>query len=381
MPRGTDDLVRTWARPDTVARPPGFGASDHRIEVLQTAGDASFHALLLGDGDGNATADRLLHVEGRSGVWGPVEVLVEGGGEITDPQLVILPDSSVHVFWSTFGGRVHWRVRRDGRWSASAEGQLPAGAESAVSGLGAVWDGRDLHVVWRRVPHLWHAVAKRDGSWSTSTLPDLGHDLRLAAGPDGTLAIAGVRPWVPPLLMYSRGSAGNVWVQVRRNGEWESPVQVHYAPDHHAYDPQVAWDGAGEMHALWLQAAERGALPTRLMHALSADGRVWTPAKDLLGGRNERILYSPRLAADGDGRMHATVARFTEAVTNPEHLHAYRAGGRWSRLTAILPELGVRDSELLTVTGPEGRVHAVWEQADGSYLHSALRIQPQPTHR
>ncbi|HEX2189355.1 MAG TPA: hypothetical protein VHG51_10680 [Longimicrobiaceae bacterium] len=368
-----------WSAPDVVALPPGtFSPNDHLAAALIAGPRGSLHALFLDDADGDRTYDRLLHAARTADGWSRAVVLRAGVNGLAGPELVAAPGGAVHALWqeSEGGGgrtRVVHRVLgpEGGEWAPAADGPGDSVQEAGAQ-LAAAWDGRRTHVLWGSTEGLRHLALTDGGPPVRDTLAEVGTSLALAAAPDGTLAVAGVRAWVHPVFASASESAGNVWVRLRREGRWLPPERVHHVPRDHAYFPQLAWDRAGRLHALWLQGSG-SKLPTRVLHSVWAGRGSWSPAADLLPDGAGRIVYSPRLAVDGGGRVHATFARFRNGVSDPEHLHAAWDGRRWSRPVPIRPDAGARDSELLTAVDPQGRVHALWEAADGTYRHAVLR--------
>lgn len=347
---------------------------DHRIASLHAGPGGRLHALFVVDGDRDGRPDRLLYAEHGGAGWGRPTTIADAAGTVAAPVLAV-EEGRVHVFWFHEGApsgltRLVGRVRDGGGWTAPAT-LFRAPADSAPSAVlaAAAGDGR-VHVVHPDAAgRLVHAAGDGRGAVPAGRG---GLEARLAAGGGGTLALATLEPYVHPLMPPGSVSHNVAWVRMHRGGRWQEPVAIHPDPAQHAHAPQLAWDAEGVLHAVWLQGEGGALFPTRLLHATSADGRTWTAPVDV-APPSGKVLYSPRLAVDGEGVLHLTVARFQEGVTDPVHFHAVLRAAGWSRPAQIVPAAGRRESELETAADSAGRVHAVWQDASGAYRHAVLR--------
>lgn len=381
-PGGAAWTAAGWSPPVVLpAAPGGLSGNDHRVTDLAAGPDGTLHALVADDADGDGLTDRLLHGALARGAWTPLHPVGAAPGRKESARLVVDGSGGVHALW--YEGRTPEEPHRldalvhaslvDGRWSAPAPVYEPGG-DPGIPGrsLAATTDAQGrVHVVHLDREGRLVEVVREGMGWSAPRPAGRdGADLRMAAGPDGALAVAGVTEF---LHFAQSTSFGDIGIRFLHGGGWSEPVPVHATPRDHSHQPQVAWDRRGVLHAVWLEGEGGEMLPRRLLHAASANGRVWTPAEHVAGGGGGPVLYSPRLAVDGRGLLHLTFARFRLGLSDPRHFHAVWDGARWSRPAEILPALGARDSELETVVDREGRLHAVWKGADGSYRHAMLR--------
>ncbi len=373
-----------WSEPMEVApgSPPDLRGS--RIADLRAGPGGSLHALFLADADGDGVATRLLHAAFDGGRWGAPVVLAEAGS-IGAAQLAVDADGRAHAAWTAgpapadprappaFTELLH-RVRTESGWSpAERLYGVPAGASVPVSGIAAAEAGGAVHLVYPAAPGGFADLRSTAADRAPLPAGPEGGEPRMAAGPGGALALADLRSSLPP-----PGSGGTVfrtdpWVRVFRDGRWGEPVRVHAAPATDSHKPQVAWDGRGVLHAVWLEADPGDILPVRLLHSRSEDGVAWSAPVELAAGVPGRVLYSPRLALDGGGTLHLTFARFRDGLTDPRHFRLALSGGRWSAPEEILPRQGPRGSELETAVDSRGRLHALWSGRGGGILHSVLR--------
>lgn len=363
-----------------------FSMNDHQVADLRAGPDGSLHALFLDDGTGDGRTDRLLYASWVGGAWSLPVAVEESRDPTVAPQLVV-EGSRVHVFW--LEGRnpgdpsllthVMYRVLSGGRWSEpeqihqGPDGQGLQAALAAVAGPG----GR-VHLLYPLQTGYMHRVLV-NGRWQPPR-PAGGEGMqpRLVAGPGGRLAMAALGTFPHPLVTRGSGAHNDPFVRTDLGGGWGEAMPVHLDPAQHSHAPQLAWDAAGRLHAVWMEGERGDMMPTRLLHAVSADGWRWSPPVEIGPDATGRVFYSPRLAVDGAGTLHLTFARFRDGLADPRHFHATFAGDRWSAPAMILPGEGARDSELETAVDPAGRVHAVWEDAKGTYRHSVLRIPGAP---
>ncbi|HEX2188752.1 MAG TPA: hypothetical protein VHG51_07615 [Longimicrobiaceae bacterium] len=373
-----------WSAVDALPSSGAFSMNDHQVADLRAGPDGSLHALFLDDGDGDGRTDRLLYASSEGGAWSAPAPVEEGRISISSPRLVAEGDR-VHVFWmegrdpadpSLLTGVLH-RVRAAGEWSEAEPVYRAADGQGLAGALAAVADAAGrvhlVHPVWNGFVHRVLA----GGGWQ----PPLpagreGMQPRLVAGPDGGLALAVLGTFPHPLLPRGSGAHNDPSVRFYRGEGWTEPTPVHPDPAQHSHAPQLAWDAEGVLHAVWMEGERGEMMPTRLLHATSADGTRWSAPEEIAPDATGRIFYSPRLAVDGRGTLHLTFARFRDGLSDPRHFHARYDGARWSLPARILPDEGTRDSELETAVDPAGRLHALWKAADGTYRHSVLQAPP-----
>lgn len=376
--------VDAWTAAEVIPlAPAAFSKNDHGVAALRAGADGSLHALFLDDADSDGRSDRLLYAGFDGARWSGPVALDDSPGPTAAPQLAVDGAGRVHALW--YEGRhfadparlsdlVH-RVLVDGQWSAP-ERVYTAEDSAGISEpyLAAAADGAGTVRLLQSLPDGGFVDrASDDGhGWrAPSAAGPAGMEPHLVAGPGGALALADLATNLPP---FSTGEAFNdVRVRLFRAGRWEAPVAVGADPRQHSHQPRLAWDARGVLHAVWLEGERGQLLPTRLLHATSADGRSWSAPVDVVAPGGAGALYSPRLSVDGDGTPHLTFARFRTGVSDPRHFHTAFRAGRWLPAAEILPGEGARDSELETAVDAAGRLHALWEGADGRYRHAILR--------
>jgi hypothetical protein len=379
-----------WSEPVEVAPGGAPALRGHRIADLRAGPGGSLHALFLTDADGDGTATRLLYAAFDGARWSAPVPLAEAGS-IGAAQLAVDADGRAHAAWTAGPApadprappaftELLRRARTEGGWSpAERLYGAPAGSSVPVSGIAAAEAGGAVHLVYPVAPGGFADRVSTAAARAPLPAGPEGGEPRLAAGPGGALALADLRSSLPP-----PGSGGVVfrtdpWVRVFRDGGWGEPVRVHAAPATDSHKPQVAWDGRGVLHAVWLEADPGDILPVHLLHASSEDGVAWSAPVELAAGVPGRVLYSPRLALDGGGTLHLTFARFRDGLTDPRHFHLALSGGRGSAPEEILPREGPRGSELETAVDSRGRLHALWSGRGGAVLHAVLRpAAPDP---
>ena len=379
---GAAEPPAAWSAPTVLPSPAGgFSPHDHRVAALRSAPGGALHALFLDDADGDGRPDRLLHAAFDGAAWSAPVAIDAAPGPTGAAVLAIDGDGRAHALWLEGEGRgdaarftrVLHRVRDGDRWTeidvvhtAPDTMGLPEVLAAWTDGGGSV---HALHAV------RGHGLAERtlDGDrWSPPMATGVdGSQPHLAVGPDGQAALAEVGAATHGLLV-GVPRHGDVFVRARRGGAWGPRVGVGLDGSQHSHAPRLAWDRRGTLHAVWLEGQDGRLFPTRLLHASSPDGGArWTEAADVVAS-DGRTLYSPRLAADGAGRLHLTFTRFRHGVGDPRHFHAVWDGSRWSAPAEILPADGARDSELETAVDDRGTLHALWKAADGRYRHATL---------
>jgi hypothetical protein len=379
----SESALPAWSAPAPVASL--FGAtrgSDPRVAALTADAAGRPHAIIADDVDGDGRGDVLLHAWMREGAWTRPERLDPAPGLSDTPRLVAAADGAVHALWyeRTLPGTpaksadalLH-RVWRDGRWSDART--VHARADSAdipLPHLDARADaaGR-IHVVHTVGAGLAESVWA-DGRWGRERAT--GRDGATPVLGPGARVLAYVAGWTDP-----RGGRGrsDVLVRARRaDGSWDEPVAVHVDPREYSHLPQLAADGRGVLHLVWLETRGGQVMPRRILHATSVDGRRWSPAADVTPAASEgQILYSPRLSADGEGGVLLLFTRFGDGgVGRPTHWQMRMQGGRWSPAAQLFAGLGDSDSELETARGADGWLWALWKGGDGVYY--AARTRP-----
>lgn len=364
----------TWAELAPLSADTTVLRGTHRLADLRADAGGRLHALFVADEDRDGRMERLLHATFDGPGWGTPDVVADGAGTVAAAALAVEADR-VHVLWFDQGGasgvtRLLHRLRGADGWGPPTTWFGVPAERAPAAVLAAAMAGGRAHVVHSdSAGRLVHGQVDEGG---TVLAGAAGAEARLAAGPGGALALATLEPYVHPLLPAGTVSHNVVWVRIHRGGRWHEPVPIHPRPAQHAHAPQLAWDGQGVLHAVWLQGERGEVLPTRVLHAWSVDGQTWSTPQDVAPATGH-VLYSPRLAVDGRGTLHLTVARFQRGVTNPAHFHTRLDGDRWSRPVQLLPAAGARQSELETAVDSAGRVHAVWQDASGAYRHAVLR--------
>ena len=375
-----------WTAPSQLPSAGALSAHDHRAAGLRAGPDGALHALFLDDADGDGTTDRLLHAEFDGRAWSRPLPLDDTPGATDAPALVV-QGGAVHVLWLEGGDpagptrltTVMHRVRSGGRWSPPAALYRAPDGQGITRGLAAAPDGAGIRAVHHDARERLVQRAWREGGWG-APLPVGGSamELDLVAGAGGALALAGPGFVPHPLMEPGSAAYSDPWVRVFRDGRWTEPAAVYHRPAEHSHAVRVRWTRDGTLHAVWLEGEGGATLPTRLLHAASRDGRGWSAPAEVEPRRRGGAFYSPRLAVDGRGVLHLTFARFRVGMSDPRHFHATFDGARWSLPREILPGAGARDSELETAVDARGRLHALWDGADGAYRHSVLDARGGP---
>ncbi|MEW5926605.1 MAG: hypothetical protein AB1941_03915 [Gemmatimonadota bacterium] len=307
---------RGWSAPVEVAAVPPSPV------VPRVAADADGRVLVVWQGSVGPTADpeaatHLLYRAGRGGGWSPSAALhrLPPGGGAGDADLALVSDG---------GGVVH-----------------------LVHGGGAGW----LHRVWR------------GGRWSPpAEAAGPGHYPSLAAAPgSGGVSFAYVGSEVSPDRPRARS---DVFVRAPGAGRWGPPREVYRDPREYSHAPQVAFDSAGGLHAVWLEGRGGELLPRRILHARSADGVQWSAPAEVLAGPD--VLAAPRLVADGRHRLHLVFTRLGRPdAAGPTFHRLTWAGGAWSAVAELFRAEGVR--EVVPFRGRGGAPGAVLQDGSGGY--------------
>ncbi|HEX6042766.1 MAG TPA: hypothetical protein VFZ20_32300, partial [Longimicrobium sp.] len=294
------------------------------------------HALWFAPERNGQGATVLLHRAWNGQAWGAAEVVYRsesgGGGPMASLAATFACDGALHVAYSTAAGLEHRR------WTA-----------------GAGW-GRPFLL----------AYAGLTPAWSRGSCPAALH-LAWMAGAEGP----------------RRGrSVNQLFVRTFHDGEWGQTTRLFAWPERYSHHPQLVTDGAGRLHALWLQDTDGSILPEAVYHATSCDGRRWTPARDVTPpGVAGARLWGMRAAVDGDGRPHLALRYSRPDRPRVGELATARwEGGAWS-LPAPVPADGpLGEGDPLIVAGPARGILAAWRGGDGLYRYAVASAGAARAH-
>jgi hypothetical protein len=177
--------------------------------------------------------------------------------------------------------------------------------------------------------------------------------LDLAIGPDGTLYAA----WTE----YE----GALWLARSTDGGASFSAPLHLAGDdaRPTRAPSLAVDGEGNVHLAWI-GGEAPAADIHLTHSLDGGQTFAEPRVAIASGGH---TDAPKIAVDGEGRLHLTYGKSPGGLFDRYHVRYTRShdGGQTFEApsdisgphaeqfaSAAFPSLGVDDA---------GRVHIVWE--------------------
>jgi hypothetical protein len=194
---------------------------------------------------------------------------------------------------------------------------------------------------------------------------------------------SGVRPSKPVLVLDRAGNAFAMWngahngvpgifsAQHPAGGTWEPEARITDGMDQWAlWSPAVAADGEGNLHAIW---AESRASNTDLYSAAWRTGSGSGPRVRMSGhGAGSRI--NPTIAMDGQGNAFAAWQRFYGCaggdITGDIEFARQPAGAGWEHPVRVSADIGSSNvSPPVIGVGHDGAAYLVWEeQIDGRYL-------------
>ncbi|MDZ7392231.1 MAG: T9SS type A sorting domain-containing protein [candidate division KSB1 bacterium] len=182
----------------------------------------------------------------------------------------------------------------------------------------------------------------------------------LARGRGDTLELAFVgeprgETWYPALFYAFRAV----------KGEWSSPSELYFNPQHYYMWPLVAVTRDGCRHVFWGVDYDKHEWPDQLVYSFSRDGRSWAGPLALSAHPFTRLpLHIPghlKVVADSSGLLHA----LWDYIAWPkEGLHYYRYGRErtWSE---VLTPFGEEANSFSFDLGVDrfNRIHFVWVSA------------------
>ncbi len=284
----------------------------------------------------------------------------------TGPQLAVDREGNVHVVWSDYtpgNSEVFYSQRTsDGTWTSpqniSNSPEPSVAAEVAVDGNGIV------HVIWQDAPDwyisdIYHAWRSGDGTWSSPQIISGGIEWsnppRAAVDRDGIVHVV----W---------GAAdGSEIYYVRRasDGTWSAPLNLSNTPGS-SQTPQLAVDGEGNVHVVWDESMGVGS--GGISYARRDSSGTWSTPQSI--SSNPTYADRPQLAVDGGGNVHVIWIYGHLAI-----FYSRRGGnGFWSPPLEISSSLDSSRYPQIAVDG-EGEVHVVWTgKASGNDdIYYALR--------
>jgi hypothetical protein len=210
--------------------------------------------------------------------------------------------------------------------------------------------GNDVWCVWTRsepdrVSSIWYATRRTDGRWTPARRLLLDENRahqnpEIACGPDGRVAVA---------YQIHAGTAYEIHLRVSDGPAWADPRRLS-EPGTNNWDPSVAYDARGKLHALW-SAFRDG----------DYDITWWRE-----GGKTERISargeydLHPWITAAPDGTMwacwdvvriprHGNSGRTT--ITGANHRYDEAEGGYRTGVKLAAVEVRVLDGDTVRVPG------------------------------
>ncbi len=328
---------------------------------------------------------------------GPLFVLARKA----DVFLTTLAEDSEGRVWAI------WSMQVEGNWdlyARSYDGQEWSELQRLTDDAGpdinhtAITDSEGLlWLVWQRPVEGISQIVTRayDGSrWQDEFQVSEGEagagnnwSPSLAAGPEGTLAIA----WDG----YAGGSY-DIYLRSRRQDQW-GPVLVVSGTERYEASPSVAIDQKGRVWVAWHESGiewgkDTGRLvqkkgtelrESRWVRLACFDGdRSFTTEQDLMGHLgSDREWEMPLLQVDSSGNPWLLVRNVTKKgpAGRPRYfpsweIHATRYRGyAWSETVRVQRSSGRNDMMPATAVGTDGRLWALW----ASDLRNAKSALPQ----
>lgn len=370
-PAAASPAADRWGPP--VRTPAWTGAPDpaepQRMVDLAT-GSGGAHALLTTGPFGEA-ATALYHARLDGGA-----VTRLSAGPVWFARLAVDGAGNPHALWYEAQGaerRASVLLHRawDGRgWGPARVVRREAGGRGVpIPSLSAAFgcDGA-LHVAYTTGTALEHRTWTAAGGWGEPfALAPMGGTPALSRAPcPGALHVA----WMGTGDAPGPGARVNtLFVRTLRDGRWESTSRLFGQPGRYSHLPLLMADGAGVLHAVWLQDTDGTPMPEALYHATSRDGAAWSPARDVTPpGVAGALLWGVRGMVDGAGRPRLAIRFSRPERPDFGELRTTRwEGGAWSPPAplAVGEPLGEGDL-LLAPWGAAGAVVA-WRNADGGY--------------
>ena len=330
--------------------------------------------------------DQVFVRDRSNGSWGEIEGVRNASGDLQGLASAYDGDGALNLVWSKRSG-TDWQVmhskRSGGSWSSPRA--ITSGMGNNIFPVMASDTQGNLHVAYqsaRRGFSQIYYTGLLNGEWSSEVpLSDPG---------------AAANEWYPDIATDTKGTAWVVWdsyeggsynIRMRpvREARAGDLMRVTDTPRYHG-TPSVAvdaedrvWITYDESEANWgkdsgfLLRGGAGIYQSRTNRIAIWDGNEWlAPLDDVNRGFRpsiRRYVQTPKLAADGKGRMWLLSRPRVRAV-KPESIWAaggkwdvmatYYSGGKWAVPFQVPEAIGRNEGPLELVAGPDGEMFASW---------------------
>ncbi len=356
-------------------RPAGSGTFGGAVN-LSTAGQNAYSPQVAVAADGATTvvwyrfngSNDIVQARTRpagSGTFAVAVNLSVAGQNAYSPQVAVAADGATTVVWIRSNGSnniVQARTRPAGWPTFTAVGNLSVAGQNADSPQVAVAADGATTVVWRRFngsSNIVQASTRPAGSGTFAAAVNLSTPLQHADSPRVAVGVDGATT----VVWRRSNDAGNLIVQARTRpaGSGTFAVAVNLsAAGQHAYDPQVAADGATTV--VWIRS--NGSNYIVQARTRPAGWPTFTAVGNLsVVGQN---AASPQVAVAADGATTAVWRRnngsnyIVQARTRPAGSSTFAGAVNLSTAEQNT------DSPQLAVA-PDGATTVVWERDGPTY--------------
>ncbi len=356
-------------------RPAGSGTFGGAVN-LSTAGQNAYSPQVAVAADGATTvvwyrfngSNDIVQARTRpagSGTFAVAVNLSVAGQNAYSPQVAVAADGATTVVWIRSNGSnniVQARTRPAGSGTFAAVGNLSVAGQHADSPRVAVGVDGATTVVWRRFngsSNIVQASTRPAGSGTFAAAVNLSTPLQHADSPRVAVGVDGATT----VVWRRSNDAGNLIVQARTRpaGSGTFAVAVNLsAAGQHAYDPQVAADGATTV--VWIRS--NGSNYIVQARTRPAGWPTFTAVGNLsVVGQN---AASPQVAVAADGATTAVWRRnngsnyIVQARTRPAGSSTFAGAVNLSTAEQNT------DSPQLAVA-PDGATTVVWERDGPTY--------------
>ena len=365
-------------------------------------GDYRWQVRALPDGDWTLPMPVVTGFAGRR--WLPSEVVSDAAGTFRSGLAITVdPKQEVSIAWaatnSMFLPLTVRRARRSAAgWQLAEQTILGYDLQAGSLPVLAIGAGDEICGLWIEQPPTVDGIAARTQGlmnkglwfdcWAITRMPAIAEatagEPNTGARPAGAVRINdvenGVRLTGPVLALDRAGNAFAAWNGARdgvpglfsarrpEDQPWEPESKITDGVDQWAlWSPAVAADDAGNLHAIWAESRDGNT-------GLSAS--VWTASS----GWGQRIRMSdlgagsrinPMIAVDDQGSAYAVWQRFygceVSAITGDIEFARQPAGVGWERPVRVSADIGSSNaSPPVIAASRDGATYLVWEEAIAS---------------
>jgi hypothetical protein len=312
--------------------------------------------------------------------WGDAEDLQNLTGDAQAPQVAVDQASNALAVWAEFDGTrtniVASRFTRADLWGVSEA--IEATDENATDFDLALHPEGDAIVVWRQSGEgrdsIWANRYTVDGGWGTPERIEADDTLAgdIATTPRVAIDSSGnaIALWYQTPLM---GGGFNVWANRYVAGQgWGTAENIETEPPRFRLPHiDVGFDRSGNAIAIWTRRRSQLEAEDDLWANRYTAGQGWGTAV-VIDARDTTVV-DPVIAVTTDADAHAVWTQGDDDGVLSLWTNVDRAGA-WGTAELFDEEDVNRAVTPQIATGPNGTLHAVWSQSDGTFANIWARM-------